>query len=147
MEPAQTSTKWSKQQQEYITWCATGLYWPPEAEEPIEVEYVTDYSQRASVPRRTLYNWEAMDGFWDEVNGLRTTALDRKINKYYKWAEEIAKPLIKPIKDKAGNVVDAKIIRPGNVQAIALLIGQAGRKAAEKSEVKHEVHTIDSILD
>jgi hypothetical protein len=139
---AKNGTKLSAIQVAYIEWCATGRVWPKTWDEPRAVNHV-EFCELTKVPRRTTYNWEKdIPGFWDMVEDFRVTELNRKVTQYYEWAEIAARPVVKknPITGKT------ELVRAGNIDAIKLLLGQGGRKAADKQEILQEVHNIDSSL-
>jgi hypothetical protein len=144
METAQKGTKLSAIQLAYIQWCATGVCWPKDATQPLVIDNVSEFGRITGTPRRTLYNWEAdLTGFWIMVEEIRAVELNRKLTKYYEWAEISARPITKK------NIITGKqeLVRAGSAEHLKILLGQSGRKAAEKTETKVEVHSIDSALE
>lgn len=139
-EEAQSGTKLSGAQLAYIEWCATGVVWAKNWDEPQQIETVTDFSRVCQIPRRTLYNWERdIPDFWDRVEDIRSRELSRKLGEYYKWAEISARPITRRIKDENGNT-RTELVRPGSAAHLSILLGQSGRKRPEKTENKTE-HT------
>ncbi|MDQ4075068.1 MAG: phBC6A51 family helix-turn-helix protein [Chloroflexota bacterium] len=55
--------KWSELQLDHISWSAT-----PKALRELKTK--TEWAERLGVTSRTLYNWEHLPGFWDEVREL-----------------------------------------------------------------------------
>lgn len=126
---AQTRTKLTKVQQDYITFCALGTYWPKDSDEPMVIESVSAYCRESGTPRRTVYDWEgSIVGFWDMVEEQRKLQLNRKLTEYYKWAEISARPIVK----KSGGVTE--LVRAGSAEHLKILLGQSGRQAATKND-------------
>lgn len=133
MDTAQTRTKLTKAQLDYITFCALGTYWPKDSDEPMVIESVSAYCRESGTPRRTVYDWEdSIVGFWDMVEDQRKLNLNRKLTEYYKWAEISARPITK--RTKVGNETKTELVRAGSAEHLKILLGQSGRKASEKSE-------------
>lgn len=139
-EDAQQRTKLSAVQIAYIEWCATGMVWPKNFAEPVQIDTVTDFVKFVGIGRRTVYDWEqSIPNFWDMVEDIRGRELSRKLGEYYKWAELSARPITRRVKDEKGNT-RTELVRAGSAEHLKILLGQSGRKRPERTEVKTE-HT------
>lgn len=146
MSDAQTSTKLTKAQQDYITYCALGTYWADGDDEPTVIESVSEFCRVTGTPRRTVYAWEDnIVGFWDMVEAQRKVLLNRKLTEYYKWAEISARPITKRTKDSNGKTRQ-ELVRAGSAEHLKILLGQSGRKASEKTDVTSGGEALEFML-
>jgi hypothetical protein len=80
---AQNGTKFTPDQENYIEWLALPV--------PLRVPKTKmDYSEQLKIPRRTLYNWENLQGFDEE-----------RRNRIKQWQKESTPEIIEKLKEKA----------------------------------------------
>lgn len=86
-----------------------------------------DYARIISTDPKTLYQWQKLPTFWDAVVERSNDLIRRKYPK----------------------ILNAMYVQSlkGNVQAATFLAKQGDALKADRQEIKHEVHSIDAVLE